>query len=59
MGLENIGGIFDRTKVDQSVPVNPRETCPNCGNEHYERCGAVGFCPNELCPSNDDQDYGN
>lgn len=54
MALEN-----DVKDVDIIViPKGPEfEECPHCGGKSYIRCGAVGRCYDELCPSNDNEDY--
>lgn len=42
----------------QSLQRTDMEKCPYCGDTTYVRCGAVGLCHSELCPSNDNNDYG-
>lgn len=59
MSLEN--GV-NQTKGIDLKPQDPLrfiEECPTCGNQTYLRCGAIGKCSDELCPNNDDGDYGN
>ena len=58
MSLENGIGRIEGVDLTSQNPSRFFENCPDCGERSSLRCGVVKRCYNDLCPSNDDEDYG-